>query len=90
MKNMITMMIGIVIGAITILIILTVTGRMNYATELESQLPAYSQVSRQKDIPWWMRLATSSADMKNLRRSFRDLVQPSRWWILRKKHRSSA
>ena len=40
MKNMITMMIGIVIGAITILIILTVTGRMNYATELESQLPA--------------------------------------------------
>lgn len=39
MKNMITMMIGIVIGAITILIILTVTGRMNYATELESQLP---------------------------------------------------
>lgn len=40
MKNMITMMIGIVIGAITILIILTVTGRMNYAAELESQLPA--------------------------------------------------
>ena len=40
MKNMITMMIGIVIGAITILIILTVTGRMNYATELESQFPA--------------------------------------------------
>ena len=27
-------------GTITILIILTVTGRMNYATELESQLPA--------------------------------------------------
>lgn len=39
MKNMITMMIGIIIGAITILIILTVTGRMNYAAELESQLP---------------------------------------------------
>ncbi len=40
MKNMITMMIGIVMGVITILIILTVTGRMNYATELESQLPS--------------------------------------------------
>ncbi len=40
MKNMIMMIIGITIGAITILIILTVTGRMNYAAELESQLPA--------------------------------------------------
>ena len=40
MKNMIMMIIGITIGAITILIILTVTGRMNYAAELENQLPA--------------------------------------------------
>ena len=34
------MMIGLVFGAITILILFTVSGRMNYATELESQLPA--------------------------------------------------
>lgn len=40
MKHMIMMITGIVISVLTFLIILTMLGRMNYASELESQLPA--------------------------------------------------
>ncbi len=38
MKNMIMMITGIALGVLTLLIVMTITARMNYASELESQL----------------------------------------------------
>lgn len=40
MKNMIMMIVGIAIGALTFLTILTIAGRMNYSSELKSQMSA--------------------------------------------------
>lgn len=45
MRNMVMMMISITIGTLIMMIVMTVTGRMNYASELNSQLPSVVEES---------------------------------------------